>query len=82
MPRPCQYASAKKGHDLMGCIEDQTTKTLTVMPGAKVEGSLSSAGVLRFERCGDAMTGEPVLSVENGALALHYADGASVYINA
>lgn len=66
----------------MGHIENQSTKSITVMPGAQVEGSLSSGGALRFERCGNAMTGQPVVSFEGGALALHYADGASVYINA
>ena len=65
----------------MICNKAQSTETITVMQGATVEGDLSSGGVLRFERCGNAMTGAPVISVEGGALALHYADGASVYIN-
>lgn len=66
----------------MSCKKDQSTKTVAVLPGAEVEGNLSTGGVLRFERKGNAMTGDPVLNIEGGTLALHYADGASVYISA
>lgn len=60
---------------------DQSIETLNVARGAEVEGTLSAGKPLRFARNGNAMTGTPVLEVENGVLAVHYADGATVYIN-
>ena len=59
---------------------DDHAKTIPVAPGQRVEGDLADAGVLRFERCAGAMVGEPVFSIEEGALALHYADGTTVKI--
>lgn len=64
----------------MSLNKDQSTKVIDVLPGATVEGDLSSGGVLRFERRGNAMTGKPVLSMENGKLALQYADGSTVHV--
>lgn len=61
---------------------DQHFETINVTPGAEANGRLSVGKPLRFSRSGNAMTGTPVLDVENGTLALHYADGASVYISA
>jgi hypothetical protein len=60
--------------------ENQTTKTITVTPGAEVTCDLPKTGVLRFERSGQAMSGQPVMSVEDGMIALCYADGASITI--
>jgi len=65
----------------MRCNEDHSTKTIVVMPGGQVEGELAPSGVLRFQRQRGSMAGKPVYCVEDGALTLHYADGASVYIN-
>jgi hypothetical protein len=65
----------------MRCNEDHSIKTIAVMPGEQVEVGLPPSGVLRFERLRGSMAGKPVYLVEDGALTLHYADGASVYIN-
>jgi len=62
--------------------EDHTSKTITVTPGAEVTCDLPSAGVLRFERQGKAMSGKPIMSAEDGRISLRYADGSSVTINA
>lgn len=64
----------------MSLKNDQSTTKIDVRPGATVEGDLSSGGVLRFERRGNAMKGKPVLSVQDGVLALQYADGSSVRV--
>lgn len=64
----------------MGCQNDHTT-TIDVTPGAVARAALPKSGVLRFERQGAAMAGTPAMAVENGTLALHYADGASVYVD-
>ena len=62
--------------------EDKAMKTITVTPGAEVTCDLPSTGPLRFERSGSAMSGQPVMSVEDGIIALRYADGASISIKA
>ncbi|MFT5797427.1 MAG: hypothetical protein ACI84R_001487 [Candidatus Azotimanducaceae bacterium] len=78
----CASTLLQKGNCLMDRKGNQSIKTVAVTPGAEVGGNLSSGGALRFERRGNAMTGEPVFSIEDGVVALHYSDGASVYINA
>lgn len=59
---------------------NQISKTVVVAPGANIEAELSLNGSLRLERRGGSMAGNPAYSIEDGALALHFADGASVYI--
>ena len=63
----------------MGCQNDRTT-TFDVTPGAEIYADLPQSGVLRFERQGAAMTGTPEITFKDGAMALHFADGASVYL--
>jgi hypothetical protein len=74
-----RQAAAKKGTDLMRCSEDQA-KTISVTPGMVATADLSS-GPLRFERVRGSMAGKPVYCIEDDMLTVHYADGASVYIN-
>ena len=62
----------------MDCQSETPTRTLTVTPGAAVCAALPRAGVLRLQRAGGAMAGTPAMAVENGALALYFADGASI----
>ncbi|MBU2981412.1 hypothetical protein KO498_06250 [Lentibacter algarum] len=62
--------------------ENDQTKTFTVARGAEVTAELSSAKVLRFERKTGAMTGSAFITAEDGALSVHYADGASVHLTA
>lgn len=59
---------------------EESAKIIPVAPGQTVEADLADAGVLRFERRAGAMAGEPVFSVEDGALELRYADGTTVCI--
>lgn len=62
----------------MRCHNDLTTK-IDVTPCADVSAVLPDVGVLRFERKGGAMAGNPAMSFdEDGALSLFFADGASV----
>lgn len=64
----------------MRCSEDQKLKTVKVERGGCAEAGISAGKALRFERGVGAMTGEAALSLENGALALRYADGSSVLL--
>lgn len=64
----------------MRCSEDHTMKTVKVERGCDAEAGLAAGGALRFERGAGAMTGDATLSVKDGGLALHYADGSSVLI--
>lgn len=54
--------------------------TYDVTPGAHVEATLPQTGVLRFAREGRAMAGTPKMVLEDGALMLHFADGATVSV--
>lgn len=62
----------------MRCQNDAAT-TIKVAPCADVSAVLPKRGVLRFERKGGAMAGNPAMSFdEDGALSLFFADGASL----
>jgi hypothetical protein len=50
--------------------------------GAQATAVLPKTGVLRFERDGDALTGDAFITAENGEMTLHFADGASIYLTA
>ena len=63
----------------MACQNNFTT-TFEVVPGAEIFANLPHKGVLRFERQGAAMSGRAEMASEGGALALHFSDGASVYL--
>lgn len=63
----------------MGCQVNHTT-TFDVAPGAEVFADLPQSGVLRFARHGEAMVGAPEITCEAGVMALHFADGATVYL--
>lgn len=64
----------------MRCSKDHTIKTTAVASGTTAKGDLSAGGVLRFERQPGAMTGQAVMSAEDGRLTLHYVDGSAVQI--
>lgn len=63
----------------MDCQVNRTT-TFDVAPGAEVFADLPQSGVLRFARQGAAMTGKLEITHEAGAMALHFADGASLHL--
>lgn len=63
----------------MGCQNDHVTH-VSVTPGSEVRAALPGTGVLRFERKRGAMAGNPAMAFEDGTLVMHYADGASVYV--
>jgi hypothetical protein len=64
----------------MQVSEAQAITTIPVQPGSTVTGDLSNPGVLRFERVGLAMMGEPELAIVDGALVLKYDDGTTVRV--
>jgi hypothetical protein len=70
---------------MMACQNDPVMTpvmtTVRVQSGVDARADLPAAGVLRFERDAGAMAGTPELSFEDGALALHFADGSTVTVD-
>ena len=58
------------------------TKTIKVTPGERVDVDIPQYGVLRLVRSGAAMTGKSEMTAEGGVLSMHFADGATVNLNA
>lgn len=59
----------------------ETTRTINVTPGRDIDAVLPRNGVLRFERKGGAMAGNPAMSFdEDDALSLFFADGAALHL--
>lgn len=55
--------------------------TATVTPGANIYANLPRHGVLRLERKGGAMAGNPAMSFdEDDTLSLFFADGAALHL--